>query len=127
MAVLLVPVVLPKSARYPYAVLSLPVVFEKRAPYPLAELSDPEVLAESAVLPMAVFAVLEVLGESPEKPSAVLPCVLFIKPDGILCTLKTRLASSVVPMKLMAGSVPALPLSDHVFVLSFSHVAPFQK
>src|SRR6266851_2703444 len=70
-AVLLLPVVLPRSAAIPLAVFPSPVVLKASAMTPLAVLLLPVVLLVSAWLPLAVFASPVVLKPSAANPLAV--------------------------------------------------------
>ena len=55
--------------------------------------------------------------------------LLFILNDSLLFALKTKSLKSVVPIKLMEGSVPEFPVIFQSFpsvVVNFFHSVPFQ-
>src|SRR5262244_2005829 len=84
LAVLLLPVVLNRSAAWPLALFSLPVVFEPSAKAPLAVLWPPVVLDPSAKAPKAVLSPSPVHGAttlSRQVPSALVPPAVLRRPS----------------------------------------------
>lgn len=108
-------VVLFCNASSPITTLNEPVVFNSDANFPITVFCSPVVFAFNEFPPTAVlFAPVFTMPEF--KPKKIFPYV-SIDPATVLFTFIFKSFASVVPIKLVPGVVPVLPVVDHPAVL----------